>query len=169
MNHLVCPNCGEQAAHYEPPTLSNPGGFICRPPRSWLFSLAFPRAPRGLNSNDRPPHWSVKHRSTQHVRGLVFREVVALDVPRLARCRVDVVWVVNTKHRRDTDNLAPFLKAIYDGIGSDRGISAAIVADDDPAHMEKPGATIRYDRDAEPHFEVTITALPALGENPRAA
>lgn len=153
---LRCPNCGEHAAHYEPPTLSDRGGFICT--RAWSFDLEYDRAPRGLSANDRS-HWSIKSRSTKRVRGEVFRAVTDLGIPRLARCRVEVVWVVNTKHRRDTDNLAPFLKAIYDGIGSDRGISAAIVADDDPDHMEKPAATIEYDRGASPHFRVSIRDL----------
>jgi hypothetical protein len=94
------------------------------------------------------------------VRGLVANRVRAAGVPKLGRCRVDVEWVVKTAARRDTDNLAPFLKAIYDGIGADRGVGARIVADDDPAHMEKRGATIRLDREAAAaHFLITITDL----------
>ncbi|MFF2054138.1 hypothetical protein ACFVU2_21205 [Leifsonia sp. NPDC058194] len=130
--------------------------------RSWTFDLAFERAPKGLSANDRPGHWSVKARSTSIVRTLVAAHVRGANVPALNRCRVDVVWVVNTRHRRDEDNLAPFLKAIYDGIGADKGISAHVVPDDDPAHMEKVGATIRYERDAVAHFSVTITELGAV-------
>jgi hypothetical protein len=93
------------------------------------------------------------------VRQMVFAYTRAAHVPALERCRVEVEWVVVTKHRRDTDNLAPLLKAIYDGVGSDRGVSARIVEDDDPAHMVKPGATIRYAPDETPRFVVTITDL----------
>lgn len=87
-------------------------------------------------------------------------KVRQLRIGVLDRVRVNVVWVVNTRARRDTDNLAPFLKAIYDGIGADSGVSAHLVEDDAPEYMEKPGATIRYERGALPHFEVTITEVP---------
>jgi hypothetical protein len=93
-------------------------------------------------------HWSVKAKSTADVRTIVAHKCLLLINEPLGRVRVDVEWVVNTRHRRDTDNLAPFLKAIYDGIGADRGLSARIVLDDDPSHMEKVGATIRYDKTA---------------------
>jgi hypothetical protein len=82
-----------------------------------------------------------------------------MNLPRVDRIRVDVAWIVKDHIRRDTDNLAPFLKAIYDGIGADKGVSAHVVPDDAPEFMEKVGATIRYDREATPHFEVTITEL----------
>jgi hypothetical protein len=128
--------------------------------RMWVFTLPFDRAPKGLSSNDRP-HWATKARSTSIVRTLVAAKVRDEQVPQLNRCRVDVEWVVNTRHRRDTDNLAPFLKAIYDGIGADKGISAHVVPDDAPEYMEKVGATIRYEKGAEPHFEVTIKEATA--------
>lgn len=126
--------------------------------RQWKFHLAIPRAPKGLSMNDRA-HWRAKAASTAWVRGEVVARVVAAGVPTLDRCRVDVEWIVGTRHKRDTDNLAPFLKAIYDGIGSDRGISAHVVTDDDPTHMEKRAATIRYEQGCTAHFEVTITEV----------
>ena len=126
---------------------------------AWSFDLPFMSPPKGLSANDRGGKWYSKASSTAMVRQMVFTYTRATHVPALERCRVDVEWVVRTKHRRDTDNLAPLLKAIYDGIGSDRGVSARIVDDDDPAHMSKPGATIRYAPDEAPRFIVTITDL----------
>jgi len=128
---------------------------------SWTFSLGYSRAPRGLNANDRPDRWA-KNASTQQVREEVMHRIRMLGVPVLDRARVDVVWVVASRHHRDTDNLAPFLKAIYDGIGSNRGISARILEDDAPEFMVKPGATIRYEKGGTPRFEVTITDLGGL-------
>jgi hypothetical protein len=126
--------------------------------RTWSFTLPFAKPPAGLSANDRT-HWRAKAKSTVEVRAQVaFR---AMAVPKLDRCRLDVEWVVNTRHRRDTDNLAPLLKAIYDGIGADKGVSARITVDDDPAHMEKVGATIRYAPDEAARFVVTITDLGA--------
>ena len=125
---------------------------------AWGFTLDFPKPPKGLSANDRC-HWGMKHASTQTVRMLVMSKVRALHVPVLDRARVDVVWVVRDRRRRDTDNVAPLLKAIYDGIAADRGVSARILEDDDPAHMEKPGATIRYVKGATAHFRVTITDI----------
>jgi hypothetical protein len=79
----------------------------------------------------------------------------------LDRIRVDVVWVVGDKRRRDADNAAPFLKAIYDGIGADEGVSAHLVDDDDPDHMYKAPLTFRYEKGARAHFEVCISEVTA--------
>ena len=124
----------------------------------WGFDLNIPKPPPGLSANDRFHHM-VKARATADVRATLYWLCARCNVPAMARCRVDVVWVVKDRRRRDTDNLAPLLKAIYDGIGSDKGTSAHIVPDDAPEFMEKPGATIRYDKDATPHFEITITEV----------
>lgn len=125
---------------------------------SWSFDLPFVSPPKGLSANDRG-HWGRKASNTAMVRQMVFVKVRAAHVPALERCRVDVEWVVVTRHRRDSDNCAPLLKAIFDGIGSDKGVSARVVDDDDPAHMVKPAATIRYAPDETPRFVVTITDL----------
>lgn len=124
------------------------------------FILDYPRPPKGLSANDRA-HWSVRHGATQDIRLEVMAKVRALHLGAPNRIRVNVAWIVADKRRRDTDNLAPFLKAIYDGIGADKGVSARLVDDDDPAHMDKPAATIRYERGGRPHFEITITEVAA--------
>jgi len=124
----------------------------------WSFRLFLARAPKGLSANDRA-HWRTKAESTQAVRAMVMRKVREQRVPALERIRVNVEWVVRDRRRRDADNLAPFLKAIYDGIGADKGVSARIVEDDVPEFMEKVGATIRYDPGGTPHFLITITDI----------
>lgn len=124
----------------------------------WSFTLPYPRPPRGLHANDRI-HWRGKAKSSAKVRQDVFTLVRAAHVPALERIRVDVEWVVPDRRKRDTDNLAPLLKVIYDAIGSDRGISARIVEDDDPLHMSKPSATIRHSHGELAHFIVTITDI----------
>lgn len=124
----------------------------------WSFTLNYPRPPRGLSANDRAHHM-VKAKATANVRALVMYQVRALHIPVLDRARVNVEWVVNDQRRRDTDNVAPLLKAIYDGIAADKGVSAHILEDDAPQFMEKVGATIRYDRESTPHFIITITDI----------
>ena len=124
----------------------------------WSFDLPFRKPPAGLSLNDRD-HWGTRSANTALVRHMVFVKTRAAHVPGLERIRVDVVWVVCTHHTRDTDNLAPFLKAIYDGIGSDRGLSARIVEDDAPEWMLKSAATIRYAKHELARFTVTITDL----------
>ncbi|CAN5420753.1 hypothetical protein BH09ACT9_BH09ACT9_00220 [soil metagenome] len=127
---------------------------------SWSFDLNYSRPPSGLSANDRT-HYQVKARSTAQIRDYVVWRCRYLKVPALRKISVDVEWVVNTEHRRDTDNVAPLLKAIYDGIGADKGTSAHIVIDDAPQYMEKPAATIRVAKDERARFVVTITDLGA--------
>jgi hypothetical protein len=125
---------------------------------TWSFDLNYPRPPKGLSANDRC-HWRTENDNIQMIRKETMLRTRAAKVPGLDSIRVDVEWVVADRRNRDTDNLAPLLKAIYDGIGSNRGTSARIVDDDDPAHMQKPSATIRFQAGAEPHFTVTITDI----------
>lgn len=153
---LECPNCGQVAAHWEAPTLGTPGRFVCTP-RSWRFRLDLVRAPYGLSQNDRPKHWAVRSTATKYVRRLVAANIAAEAIPRMGRCRVEVAWVVPDARKRDPDNLTPFTKAIFDAIGSDRGIGAQLVPDDDPAHMDKRMPTIEIRRGEVAHFLITIT------------
>lgn len=125
---------------------------------AWSFKLAYPSVPKGLSLNYRGSHWP-RTNNTAMVRRDVMLLTRLAKVPALDKCRVDVCWLVKTKAKRDTDNLAPLLKAIYDGIGSDRGVSARIVEDDSPEYMLKTSATIAYDKGNSPGFVVTITAM----------
>lgn len=130
-----------------------------RLPDQWTIRLLYPRPLPGLSANDRV-HWRTKAASTKTIRDEVFVKVRAAHVPALERIAVDVTWVVFDKRNRDSDNLAPFLKAIYDGIGSNKGISARIVDDDTDALMDKRKATILpAPGKGTPFFEVRITDL----------
>jgi hypothetical protein len=124
----------------------------------WSFILDYPKPPKGLSANDRT-HWRVKAGAVADIRLEVMAKTRALHLGSLDKISVQVVWVVADRRRRDTDNLAPFMKAIFDGIGADKGVSAHLVEDDDPAHMIKPGALIRYEAGVRPHFEVRIAEV----------
>lgn len=128
-------------------------------PTQWFFYLPYAKTPYGLNANDRPKHWSTKAKATAKVRAEVMLLTRAAKVPALDRIRVDVLRIVATNRTRDEDNLAPLLKAIYDGIGSNRGVSARIVEDDAPEYMEKAGLKFAVISGRAPRFLVTITDL----------
>lgn len=98
-------------------------------------------------------------RSTASVRALVKHFAIEAGIEPMQRCQVEVIWCVKDKRRRDADNAAPFAKAIFDGLAADKGVSAHIVADDDPAHMVKLMPRIEYRPDTTPHFEVIVTDL----------
>lgn len=125
---------------------------------TWLLELAYPKPPEGLSANSRA-HWRVKARSTATVRAQVKYLAWAAGIEPMQRCGVTVTWVVADRRRRDEDNLAPLCKAIFDGLGADKGVSAGIVPDDDPAHMVKAAPVIEYRAGATPHFEVAIVDL----------
>lgn len=125
--------------------------------REWTLKLPFPRPPEGLHANDRC-HWRVKAQSTASVRDLVMLLCRSQRVPKMQRVSVQVVWVVPDHRKRDADNCAPLLKAIFDAIGSDRGTSAHLVPDDDPEHMVKPQLIIEH-RPGPAHFEIHIQEI----------
>jgi len=90
------------------------------------IGLPFKKPP--LSMNDRMHHMQ-RHRITQELR-LVGR-VKARTLPDMERCRITLVWYVNTKHRRDTINLMATLKPLVDGI-----VDAEVVADDDYTRVD---------------------------------
>ena len=116
-----------------------------------------PRAPKGLSMNDRA-HWRTKNRSTQDVRRHVSREAVVQQIPKCGHLTVELVWIVGDRRERDDDNLAPFAKAIYDGLASNKGISAQLVPDDTPQFITKKAPRIEYRQGEKPaRFEIHIT------------
>lgn len=130
----------------------------------WLLELPYPRPPRGLSANDRA-HWAVKAKSTAEVRALVKHMALAQHIGPLQRCQVEIIWVVGDKRRRDADNAAPFAKAIFDGLGADKGVSARIVPDDAPEFMTKLMPRIEHRPGVVPRFEVIITDTTHRPEN----
>ena len=125
---------------------------------TWTLELGYAKPPDGLSANWRG-HWATKARSTASVRALVKYLAIEAGIEPMQRCQVEVIWIVKDKRRRDADNAAPFAKAIFDGLAADKGVSAHIVADDDPAHMVKLMPHIEYRPNATPHFEVIVTDL----------
>lgn len=132
-----------------------PETVTVEPSKAWSFVLDYRRPPKGLHANDRT-HWRAKAGATADIRREVFARTRALHIGVLERISVQVTWVVGDRIKRDADGCEPFCKAIYDGIGSDRGVSARVVEDDDREHFDKPRLVIRYEKGARPHFEVSI-------------
>lgn len=125
---------------------------------TWTLELGYIKPPKGLSANDRA-HWAVKSKSTAAVRSLVKHLALEAGIEPMMRCQVEIIWVVADRRRRDSDNAAPFAKCVFDGLGADRGVTAGIVPDDDPAHMVKLMPRIEYRQGCTPHFEVLITDL----------
>lgn len=123
---------------------------------TWLLELPFTRPPKGLSANDRS-HWAVKAKSTAEVRALVKYLAWAAGIEPMQRCQVEIIWVVADRRRRDSDNAAPFAKAIFDGLAADKGVSAHIVPDDAPEFMTKLMPRIEHRPGATSHFEVVVT------------
>lgn len=89
-------------------------------------------------------------RSTMHAR--------ARHIPEMEKCRVELVWYVNTKTRRDEENIVPILKALCDGL-----VDAEVVEDDVPKYMKKMMPRIVYIPKAVDvaHFEFSVYEVAA--------
>ncbi len=62
------------------------------------------------------------------------------------------------RRRRDGgENLAPFLKAVVDGLAADRGVTAGLTPDDTPDYVTRIMPRIEYQPGTVPHFEVLVT------------
>lgn len=103
-----------------------------------VLELPWTEPPLHLNQR---LHHRPKAALTAEVRGIAAdlgRRVGPLGLQRPA---VQLVWLVETRHTRDSENLAPTLKAICDGL-----VDAGIAADDAPKFMHKPTPIIAYAR-----------------------
>lgn len=107
-----------------------------------------------LTSNRQPRNVYAKNRIVQEIQ----KKTVELTkhFPPMKRIRVHVTWWVNVKRKRDTDNLQPTLKPIYDGL-----VKAGIVPDDSPKFMDKPQPQIvLVDRERmRAHLEIVIEEI----------
>jgi hypothetical protein len=103
---------------------------------------------------------SLNYRLNRYKRAALIKDLRSMmhakarHIPDLGRCEVRLVWVVNTRRRRDEENIVDTLKPLCDGL-----VDAEVVEDDTPAFMVKLMPEIRYVKGAVPHFEFTITEL----------
>lgn len=116
---------------------------------TYCLDFDYPSPP--LTSNQRF-HWAKKKDITRNVRALTEAKAQILDIPELAHANVELHWFVNTKHRRDVDNVVPTLKAMCDGL-----VDAGIVPDDTPEYMTKWMPFIHYAADSAPRMTLRVS------------
>jgi hypothetical protein len=94
--------------------------------RRWVLGLPYTRPPLSAN---RRQHWSPAHRDFREVRDDLFylgkRWAAAANLVGVGRADVTLIWYPGTNRRADSDNLAPTLKPILDGL-----VRAGVWADD---------------------------------------
>ncbi len=126
----------------------------------WHLHYSYTSNPVPMNGSR--GHWRASTARERAVRDQTYQLARAARIPALGRCRVQLVWWVETAHVRDPDNLARFEKRAFDAL-----VLAGVVADDRPELMVKPRAEIIRIRDAEaplvnnPGFTLTVTRLDA--------
>lgn len=112
----------------------------------WTIEIPFKSPPLTLNQR---MHWAMKARITKQLR--LLAKVGARHIPDLEKCQVELVWYVNTRHRRDVDNPVPTLKALCDGL-----VDAEIVPDDTPEYMSKLPVRIEYRKGEPARLELCV-------------
>lgn len=117
----------------EPVTVQEPAA-----PFSTTFTFEWATAPLSMNQR---LHHIVKAKLTAELRSLMH--AAARHIPDLGRCEVRLVWFVNTRR-------------LCDGL-----VDAEVVEDDTREFMVKHMPEIRYVKGCTPHFEFTVTELPA--------
>lgn len=105
---------------------------------SGTYVLELPWATPPLSMNDRM-HPQERARITREVRN-VGRDLGRRILPHgMAHPALTLVWLVTTRHARDSDNVVATLKPLADGISD-----AGVVEDDTPEHMHKAMPIIAY-------------------------
>ncbi len=102
-----------------------------------MWDIPIPLKSPPLSLNDHRMHWAQRAKLTKQLRLIAMTG--ARSIPDLEKCSVELVWFVNTRHRRDVDNPVPTLKALCDGL-----VDAEVVPDDTPEYMSKLPVRIVY-------------------------
>lgn len=111
-----------------------------------------------LTANDRH-HYMVKARITKQIREASFWMARQLRLPELPKITVAMTWVVADKRKRDgSENLAPTLKALIDGL-----VDAGVVIDDDQAHVVRGPSLIEYRQGDTPHIVLHVAPVRPEG------
>lgn len=115
--------------------------------------LRFTWASPPIHLNQSGGHWAKKSTKVADVRRAGYFAAVN-KLRDLEHVTAQLVWWVNTKTKRDTDNVVPTLKALCDGV-----VDAGVVKDDNPRYMTKPEVQIRYRHASEgkPCMELHLT------------
>ncbi|UGS26365.1 hypothetical protein K8F61_17320 [Microbacterium resistens] len=103
-----------------------------------VYKIPLPWGAPPLTANHRL-HFREEAKRTAAIRRAAREGAVAQRIPAMTRPTVTLVWLVETRHRRDADNLVPTLKALADGL-----VDARVTADDTPEAMHKPMPIIAY-------------------------
>jgi crossover junction endodeoxyribonuclease RusA len=122
-------------------------------PFTTTFVFEWTKAPLSLNYR---MHRMAEAKVVKELRSMMH--AAARHIPEMGKCRVELVWWVNTKTRRDEENIVPVLKALCDGL-----VDAEVVPDDVPLYMQKMMPAIRYVKKAErvACFEFTVSEVSA--------
>jgi len=131
-----------------PPTL--PGLDTVESGR-WVLVLPYETPP--LTANQRMHHFA-RARHVKALRGTTTMLARAARIPELPACRVTLTWFVQTRHRRDADNVVPTLKAACDGL-----VDAGIVPDDTPDLMAKVMPVITHRPGVRQSLELLVEAV----------
>ena len=120
-------------------------------PFSTTFTFPWTKAPLSLNYR---MHKMQEAKIIKELRSLMHAE--ARRIPDLGKCRVELVWWVNTHHRRDEENVVPVLKALCDGL-----VDAEVVEDDVPRFMVKmmPAIVFVSKKERLACFTFTVTQV----------
>lgn len=111
-------------------------------------TIKLPWSSPPLTANQRH-HWRAKARITANIR--TATKLLTRNIPPQDHITVQLVWHVNTRHRRDVDNIVPTLKPICDAL-----VDAGIVPDDTPQYMTKMMPEIIYNPSSTPHLTLDI-------------
>lgn len=103
-----------------------------------VIVLELPWQSPPLSMNDRMHHLA-KGRLVREVRKTAADLAQRTGIGSMVRPSLQLVWLVTTRHKRDTDNVVPTLKALADGI-----VDAGVAADDTPEFMHKGMPIISY-------------------------
>lgn len=111
---------------------------------TWVLSLPYRTPPLSLN---RKLHHMVEHRVKGELKQAAHLMARHLKLPQMKAITAELVWFKGDNRKADSDNIAPTLKPILDGL-----VAAGVLADDDSTHVLRTSTRVVLKRDdPNPH------------------
>lgn len=113
----------------------------------WTIRLPYQTPPLSLN---RRLHWAREAATKQQLKFASYALARNERIPKLDKAIVTLHWVPKDNRRRDTDNPAPTLKSLIDGL-----VKAEVVVDDSSQYVQS-SVVIDPPSKSDPHLYLTI-------------
>lgn len=117
---------------------------------TYTIRLEFLDRPLMTSNEQRRAHWTKVRSAKRDTELAAFYSLRRAKITVTTPVEVHLTWFAPDNRRRDSDSLAPCLKAVLDAM-----VTAHVIPDDSSEYVRRSGCSVVVDR-ADPRIELSI-------------